>query len=217
MKQIPLLIALLLTLSLCNITERFRSGNANQSNSGSGSSSSTGGGGGSAATGGEPVEHPEPTMAQTKALEGGQTVKWDQQGITWTLPAGWNKQNVETKMLTYGAPGNTAFLIASISPMGEDFPTDISTKAFYDGAVTRKKNGEVDELRYMEIDGVTGVQFREANPEKPDDIRRLQWIAYRKFAGQTQMVNLILSSNGKNFPGRQDELYAILYSTKLVH
>jgi hypothetical protein len=215
MKQIPLLIAMALTLSLCNITERFSSKSTNQSNAGTGGASTTGSG--SAATGGEPVDHPEPTAAQTKALEGGQQVKWDQQGISWTLPPGWNKQTVETKMFTYGAPGNTAFLIASISPMGEDFPTDISTKAFYDGAVTRKKNGEVDELRYLEIDGVKGVQFREVNPEKPDDIRRLQWIAYRKFAGQVQMVNLILSSNGKNFPARQDELYAILYSTKLVH
>jgi hypothetical protein len=215
MKQIPLLIAMALALSLCNITEKFSSKSSNQSNSGTGGASTTGGG--SAATGGEPVDHPEPTAAQTKALEGGQEVKWDQQGITWTLPAGWNKQTVETKMFNYGAPGNTAFLIASISPMGEDFPTDISTKAFYDGAVTRKKNGEVDELRYLEIDGVKGVEFREVNPETPDGIRRLQWIAYRKFAGQVQMVNLILSSSGKNFPARQDELYAILYSTKLVH
>jgi hypothetical protein len=215
MKHIPLLIALALALSLCNISEKFSSKSGNQSNSGTSGASSTGGS--SAATGGEPVDHPEPTAAQTKALEGGQEVKWDQQGITWTVPPGWNKQTVETKMFTYGAPGNAAFLIASISPMGEDFPTDISTKAYYDGAVTRKKNGEVDELRYLEIDGVKGVQFREANPETPDGIRRLQWIAYRKFAGQVQMVNLILSSSGKNFPAHQDELYAILYSTKLVH
>lgn len=213
MKLIPLLIALALSLSLCNITDRFTSKNANQTGSGS----STTAGSGAAETGTETVEHPEPTAAQTRALEGGESVKWDQQAISWTLPAGWKKQTVETKQFTYGAPGNSAFLIASISPMGEDFPTAISLKAFYDGEVTRKKNGEVDELRYMEIDGVKGVQFREVNPEKPDDIRRLQWIAYRKFAGQTQMVNIILSSNGKNFPGRQDELYAILYSTKLVH
>ena len=212
MKQIPLLIALALTLSLCNLTERFTSKNTNQP--GSGSSTTTGGAAGS---GTETVDHPEPTAAQTKALEGGQSVKWDQQGMSWTLPAGWNKQTVETKQFTYGAPGYSAFMTASISPMGEDFPTAVSLKAFYDGAVTRKKNGEVDELRYLEIDGVKGVQFREVNPEKADDIRRLQWIAYRKFAGQTQMVDLILSSNGKNFPGRQDELYAILYSTKLVH
>ncbi|HEX8143954.1 MAG TPA: hypothetical protein VF553_15250 [Pyrinomonadaceae bacterium] len=215
MKQIPLLIALALTLSLCNLTERFTSKSTNQSNTSTGTGSATGGG--AAATGGETVDHPEPTAAQTKALEGGQEAKWDQQGMSWTLPAGWKKQTVETKMFNYGAPGNSAFLIVSISTMAEDFPTDISLKAYYDSTATRKKNGEVDELRYLEIDGVKGVQFREANPEKPDDIRRLQWIAYRKFAGQSQMVNIILSGSGKSFPTRQDELYAILYSTKLVH
>ena len=215
MKQIPLLIAVALAFSLCNLTEKFTSRNANQSNSGAGSTSNAGGSG--ADTGGEPVDHPEPTMAQTKALEGGQEVKWAEQGLTWTLPSQWRKMTVERTMLNYGAPGNAAFLIVNISLMDESFPTDVSLKAFYDGAKTRKKNGEVDELRYLEIDGVKGVQFREANPDKPDDIRRLQWLAYRKFAGQTQMVNIILSSNGKQFPTQQDVLYAILYSTKLVH
>lgn len=213
MKLIPPLIALVFAMSLCNITERFISKNDNQSNTGTTSTTA----GGSADTGGEPVEHPEPTAAQTKALEGGETVKWDQQGITWTVPPGWKKMTVESKMFNYGAPGNAAFLIASISPMNDDFPTAVSLKAYYDQAVQRKKNGEVDQLRYMEIDGVKGVEFREANPEQPDGIRRLQWIAFRKFAGQNQMVNLILSSNGKTFPSRQDELYAILYSMKLVH
>jgi hypothetical protein len=61
------------------------------------------------------------------------------------------------------------------------------------------------------------VEFREANPEKPDDSRRLQWLAYRKFAGQVQLVNLMLASSGKDFPHHQDAMYGILYSTKLVH
>ena len=101
--------------------------------------------------------------------------------------------------------------------MDETFPTDVSIKAFYDGAKTRAKNGEVDELKWVEIDGLKGVQFREANPEKPDGIRRLQWLAYRKFAGQVQMVNVMLASDGKDFDAHKDEMYGILYSTKLVH
>jgi hypothetical protein len=72
-------------------------------------------------------------------------------------------------------------------------------------------------LRWLELDGLKGVQFRESNPEHADGIRRLQWLAYRKYNGQTQMVNLNLSSSGKDFPAHQDELYAILYSTKLAH
>src|SRR5206468_3523303 len=79
---------------------------------------------------------------------------------------------------------DAASLIVNISPMAEDFPTDISINAFYEGAKTRAKNGEVDEVKWLEIDGVKGLQFREANPEKPDDQRRLQWMAYRKYAGQ---------------------------------
>jgi hypothetical protein len=198
MKHFSLLVILTFALSACN----FSGKNAGQTG---------------ASAGAEVVEHPQPTTAQTQALAGGQTVKWEQQDITWTLPKGWNKMDVDSKQLNYGAPGNAAFLNGSISPMDTSFPTEISLKAFYDGANTRKKNGEVDELRWLELDGVKGVEFREANPEHPDGIRRLQWITYRKYAGQTQMLNFILSSSGKEFPAHQDELYAILYSTKLAH
>jgi hypothetical protein len=101
--------------------------------------------------------------------------------------------------------------------MDESFPTESSIKAFYDGAKTRLKNGEVDEVKWIEIDGLKGVQFREANPEKPDDFRRLQWMAYRNYAGQVQLVNIMLSSNGTGFSKHQDAMYGVLYSTKLVH
>jgi hypothetical protein len=101
--------------------------------------------------------------------------------------------------------------------MDESFPTEASINAYYDGAKTRAKNGEVDEVKWMEIDGLKGVQFREANPEKPDGFRRLQWMAYRKFTGQVQFVNVMLASDGKGFPKHQDELYGILYSTKITH
>jgi hypothetical protein len=75
----------------------------------------------------------------------------------------------------------------------------------------------VDEVRWLELDGVKGVEFREAAPDKPDDARRLQWIAYRDLAGQKQMINLMLATDGKDFARHQDALYAILYSTKVVH
>ena len=87
----------------------------------------------------------------------------------------------------------------------------------YDQAKSRAKNGEVDEVKWLEIDGLKGVEFREANPEKPDGFRRLQWMAYRKYAGQVQLVNLMLSSSGAGFPKHQDEMYGVMYSTKIVH
>lgn len=173
----------------------------------------------SADLGGEAVERPSPTDAQKAAIEGGQEIKWEQQGISWTVPKNWVKQTVDTKMFFWHSSGggDLASLIVNIAPMADDFPTDISLKAYYDSSVTRKKNGELEEVRWLELDGVRGVAFREAMPEGKDDPRRLQWITYRKFAGQTQMVNLMLATAGKSFEKNQDTFYGILYSMKLVH
>ncbi len=139
--------------------------------------------------------------------------------MSWTVPPQWKQVTNESKELVWNSPGGSeaANLIVSISPMDESFPTDISIKSYYDQAKSRAKNGEVDEVKWLEIDGLKGVEFREANPEKPDGFRRLQWMAYRKYAGQVQFINLMLSSNGRGFPKHQDEMYGIMYSSKIVH
>jgi hypothetical protein len=210
MKHIPVLLVLGLALSLCNLTSKLKSSNSSRGVGKSTSSSGDAGG---------DAEHATPSAAQMQALAGGKDIKWDQQGMSWTVPPSWKEESNESKELIWRSPGgaDAANLIVSISPMDESFPTDISIRAFYDGAKTRQKNGEVDELKWLEIDGLRGVEFREANPEKPDGFRRLQWMAYRKYAGQVQLVNLMLSTNGKGFPGHQDEMYGVLYSTRLVH
>ena len=207
MKHLFLIATLVLAVAACNLSSKLKSNN--NSNSSSSSSESTTGGG-------EQVEQPNPTAAQTAALANGETVKWDQQGITWTLPPGWKKEEVRNESFSYS--GNGAFLIVSVSvlPQMENL-TDASIKAMNEGAKTNQKIGKYDEVRWLALDGQRGVQFRESKPEMADDIRRLQWQAYRKYAGQTQLVNLILSTNGAAFPKHEDELYAILYSTKLVH
>jgi hypothetical protein len=214
MKQIPVLIVLGFALSLCNITERLRGSKSTNSSSSSSSKSES-----SSLEPDVDAETATPTAAQTAAVAGGQTVKWDQQGMSWTVPAEWKQVSSESKQLVWHSPGgfDAANLIVSISPMDASFPAAMSIKAFHDGAVTRMKNGEVDEVKWVKIDGLTGVQFREANPEKPDGFRRLQWMAYRKYAGQLQMVNLMLSTNGQSFPKHQDVMYGVMYTTKLVH
>jgi hypothetical protein len=208
MKQIPVLLVLGFALSLCNLTNKLKSSNSNAPGKTATSSSDSG-----------DAEHATPTAAQTAALAGGQTAKWDQQGMSWTVPPQWKQTTNESKELLWRSPGGSdaANLIVNISPMDESFPTDISIKAFYDQAKSRMKNGEVDEVKWLEIDGLKGVQFREANTEKPDGIRRLQWMAYRKYAGQVQLVNLMLSSSGSGFPKHQDAMYGVMYSTKVVH
>ena len=211
MKHVPLVVLMVLIVAACNLTNKFKKTDATNSNSSSTSSS-----GNPSKIGDDPVEQPAPTAAQTAALANGQDVKWDQQGITWTLPAGWKKQNVSTEMFNYGS-GDGAFLIVNISTLAPDFPSDMALRAAHEGQKVSQKNGKIDEVKYLQLDGLTGVQFRESKPEMADDIRRLQWLAYRKYAGQTQLLTFVLSGRGDNFTKHQDELYAILFSTKLVH
>jgi len=209
MKNLLVLLLLGFALSLCNLSERLH-----KSSSNSGPSSSSGGGSSS-----KSAEHGQATAEQTAALAGGQQIKWERQGMSFTVPAKWSELENESKSFLWRSPGgdDAATLNVNISPMDESFPTESSIQAFYDGAKTRAKNGEVDELKWVEIDGLTGVQFREANPEKPDDFRRLQWLAYRRYLGQVQMINLMLATTGKGFDQHKDAMYGILYSTKITH
>jgi hypothetical protein len=204
MKQILALLLIGFALSLCNLSERFKKG---------GSTS------GPSATGGAAAEKAQPTAAQTAALAGGQQAKWDRQGMSWTVPPNWTEEENESKSFMWRSPGGggAASLIVSISPMNDSFPTDAAMEAAYEQAKDRAKNGEVDEVKWVEIDGLKGVQFREAAPEKPDGHRRLQWMAYRKYLGQVQGINLMLASEGKDFERHKDAMYGILYSTKVAH
>ena len=208
MKHVPLIVMLVFVVAACSLTSKLKSnGNSNSSSSSSGNPTKIGD---------DPVEKPNPTAAQTAAIANGQDVKWDQQGITWTLPANWKKLDVRNESFSYS--GNGAFLTVAISPLPQmENLVDTSLKAMFEGAKTQQKIGKYDEVRWLEIDSVRGVGFRESKQEMADAIRRLEWQAYRKYAGSTQMITMILSSSSANFPKHEDELYGILYSTKIVH
>ena len=205
MKNALAIMALVLVVAACNLTNKLKTNSNSSSSSGNPTK-----------IGDDPVEKPAPTSAQMAAIANGQDVEWDQQGISWTLPAGWKKQSSTTNTFNYSL-GTEVFLIVNISPMPADMPTDLSLNAFHEGAKARAKNGEVDEVKWLELDGVRGAEFRESKPQMGSDLRRLQWLTYRKYAGQTQNLNVMLSGTADNFAKHQDELYAILYSTKLVH
>lgn len=210
MKHFPWIIALVLVVAACNLTSKLKSSSNGNSNSSSSSSDNR------SKIGDDPVEKPNPTAAQQAAIANGQEARWDQQGITWTLPASWKKVEVRNEAFSYG--GNGAFLTVAISPLPQmENLTETSMKAMHEAAKTQQKIGKYDEVRWLELDGLRGVGFRESKQEMPDDIRRLEWQAYRKYAGSTQMITMILSSNSGNFAKHEDELYGILYSTKIVH
>lgn len=162
------------------------------------------------------AEPPAPTVEQLAAVSGGQSAEWAQQEISWTVPQRWKQDSASSTSFNWSSPGSSdrAFLLVNISPMSADFPTDIANKGTYDQAQTRKQNGEVSEFRWLKLDGVKGVIFREAAPEDPSGSQRLQWIGYRKYKGQTQYVNIMLATEGKYFTQHEDAMYGILYSTK---
>lgn len=208
MKPILAVVLIGFALSLCNLSERFKSGSSSSGTSSSSSSSSDG-----------PVERGQPTAAQSAAIAGGNEAKWDRQAMSWTVPSTWTEEENESKSFMMRSPGgaDAASLIVSISPMDENFPADSSLQAYYDSAKSNAKNGEVDEVKWVEIDGVKGVQFREANKEKPDDHRRLHWMTYRKYTGQLQYINVMLATQNKDFDRHKDAMYGVLYSMKLAH
>ena len=191
---------------------------ANMNASGTNASRSSSGTAAGATADDDGADAPRPTSAQASAVAGGQTASWEQQEISWTVPQRWSKTEVSGQSFLWRSPGtwDAASLIGNISPMGADFPADVSIKAFYQQAQTRKGNGEVNEVRWLNLDGVRGVMFRESAPEDDDSPQRLQWMAYREYKGQTQLVNIILASRGKDFARHEDALYGILYSTKLT-
>lgn len=164
---------------------------------------------------GEAAEAPSPTEAQRAAVAGGQTAQWAQQEMSWTVPQRWSEQSASSTQLLWRSPGSwdAANLIVSISPMAADFPADVSINAFHQQAQERKARGEVNEVKWLLLDGLRGVMFREAAPEGEDDPQRLQWMGYRNYRGQVQLVNIMLSSRGKDFARHEDALYGILYTT----
>ena len=161
------------------------------------------------------VERPALTGAQKEILDSGVEIKWDDQGISWRVPAGWKKMDVKKETFNYQSPDN-AFLLVNISVMPDSFPIDASLKAYYEQALGMLKNGKYESVKLVEIDGVQGVEFTEAAPDEKDGIRRHQWIGYRSYLGQQQQLNVMTSTSQTKFAKHADEFQAIIYSTKFV-
>jgi len=165
--------------------------------------------------GGIEAEPPSPTAEQQAAIAGGQSAAWEQQEISWTVPQKWKRFSGDSTTLLWRSPGSwdAASLIVNISPMSADFPSEISLKSYYDSYTKDKQ--KYAEVRWLQLDGVTGVMFRETAPENADSPQRLQWLGFRDYKGQKQMLNIMLASRGKDFARHEDALYGILYSTEL--
>lgn len=210
MKSILSLSLIIFALTFCGLGERLKQlqgSSAPETNSSSAPGSKP-------SSSGTAAEKAELTPEQQAIADGGTQVKWDEQGISWKLPAGWKKMQVMKEQFNYGSPDN-AFLIGTISVMPDSFPSETSLEATYESALEQLKQGKYENVRYVEIDGVKGVEWTEAMPEQADGPRRHQWIAFRKYLGQNQQLNMMLSTMGSNFEKHRNDFPAIMYSMKI--
>ena len=208
MKSILSLGVIIFALTFCGFGEKLKQ------LSGSGGSGTNSTSNNSSAASSGSVEKPKPTAAQQSIIDSGTETAWSEQGISWRLPSGFKKMSVMKESLNYGSPA-TGFLIASISVLPDSFPSETSVEATYTQALEQLKQGKYENVRWLEIDGVKGVEWVESMPEIKDGPRRHQWIAFRRYLGQNQQLNIMLSTDGDKFEKHRDTFAAIMYSMKV--
>lgn len=212
MKTVLTIGAVIFAMTFCGLQDKLKSISGGSTNSPANTNPNAPPGGW--ADGGRAaVEKPVMTTAQQAIADAGTETKWDDQGVSWKLPANWKKIKVVERLFNYGSPDN-AFIIASVFEVADAFPVDVSLKSTYDTAVGKVESGEYEKARMLEIDGVVGVEWTEKMPEDKGDPRRHQWIAWRKHNGKNQQLNVILSTAGSNFDKHRDDFAAVMYSMK---
>lgn len=207
MKIIPLVV-LLTVLAFCGITDRLKQMSGGGNSGASNTSSNTG-----STANGPKADPAKPTSAQQAIIDGGTETNWSDQGVSWRLPAGWKKMDVKKDSFNYESPDN-AFLLVNVSELGDNFPMETSLQAYYDQAMQQLKSGKYADVKMVSIDGIAGVEFTEAPPEGKDDVRRHQWIGYRRYLGRVQQLNVMTSTKASNFAKHGDDFTAMLYSMK---
>jgi len=211
MNSIVSLGLIIFALTFCGLGDRLKQAT---SSGGSGSSDSAPAGASKDPSARGTVEKPAPTAAQQAIMDGATQVDWGEQVISWKLPSGFKKMSVMKESLNYGSPA-TGFLIASISVLPDSFPGETSVEATYTQALEQLKQGKYENVRWLEIDGVKGVEWVESMPEIKDGARRHQWIAFRRYLGQNQQLNIMVSTDGDKFEKQRDTFAAIMYSMKI--
>lgn len=214
MKSILALGVLAAAMAFCGLGDRLKGLSGGSGNGANTASANTANTTTKSNTGDAPAEKATLTASQQTIADGATEHKWDEQGISWRLPASWKKMSVGKETFSYGS-GDGAFLIVNISSMASSFPSDVSLKATYDSSLEQLKQGKYEKARMLEIDGIKGVEWLEAMPEDKSGPRRHQWIGFRTYQGQNQQLNIIVSTKGSNFDKHRDDFPAILYSAKI--
>ena len=206
MKAIGFLL-LFTVLAFCGLTDRLKQA------AGGGNTTSTNTSSNSNASGAITAEPAKPSSSQEALIAAGTETAWPDQGLSWRLSHDWSKMDITKDQFDYQGPDGT-FLLVSVSTLPDSFPMETSLKAYHEQALQQLKIGKYESVKLVSIDGLPGVEFVEAPPPGKDDVRRHQWIGYRRYLGTVQQVNAMTTTKQSKFDKHTDDFAAIMYSMK---
>jgi hypothetical protein len=163
-----------------------------------------------------PIEKPSPTAAQLATLATGQTVSWNQKGITLRVPPDW-KQSTGRRFqsadpsdeLSYASNDGSVLTVSAHE--SSSFELNELNKNVYLSGKGREKDGKAEEVRRLELSGMNGVSQIDTQNKR---IWALAWHGERKTpAGAVLFIDIVIEATPANFPQHKDQFYAILYST----
>jgi len=155
----------------------------------------------------------KPSAAQQALISKAVETPWDEQGMSWKLPADWTKVSVNEETFSYTSPDGASFMVKA-SPLSANVSPEASVESEYQAAAQMQKDGKYESARITEIAGMAGVEIVESNPEDQSAARRHQWIAYRKNGEQLERLNVTAFVQAGKYEEHADEFTAILYSLK---
>lgn len=143
-----------------------------------------------------------------------QEAAWKEQGLSFTLPAGWSRIELDTPIpdtMNWKGPQGARLLIDVLNGREISSP-DNELQTEYERRLYQQKRGKFEEVRYLTLDGVKGLLRRSEDEESVS----LHWDTFRKHQGKFQYLNVYLSVPRYSFKQRQSELYGILYSIQFA-
>lgn len=144
---------------------------------------------------------------------GEQTFSWADQEITVNIPAGWKKRHEEKNEFSFEGPDNGRLKIEVVTSSSGMQPEQ-ALESDHSVALGLQREGTVDEVQYLLVDGVKGtLSRRNAKPGRPISF---QWVGYRTWKGKQQFISILMEISPNTLVDRQQELMNILQSVRFA-
>jgi hypothetical protein len=153
------------------------------------------------------------TSANTKVNDT-RTISWPEQGMTLSVPAGWQNVPVrqETDIFKLEGPNDSA-LVIEVNDDHRVYDVDRALQRNYDNL---KEAGVVEEVRLLDLDGAKGIVSISTDIDGSKRSIHILWNGFRETKGKQQFIIFILHGLIGGPTDRKTELLGILNSLKLT-